>query len=77
MQMSAARRPHSQTFGCAGASRHLQPRGKLATRANVKTVVLTHFLPATDPKDGYERLGEQVKQHFSGTVLVAKDLMEF
>jgi ribonuclease BN (tRNA processing enzyme) len=39
--------------------------------------VLTHFLPATDPKDGYERLGEQVKQHFSGTVLIARDLMEF
>src|SRR6202035_2912576 len=32
---------------------HITPDeiGKLATRANVKTVVLTHFLPATDPKD--------------------------
>jgi ribonuclease BN (tRNA processing enzyme) len=58
---------------------HITPDeiGKLATRANVKTVVLSHFLPATDPKDDYERLGEQVKKHFSGRVLVAKDLMEF
>jgi ribonuclease BN (tRNA processing enzyme) len=58
---------------------HITPDeiGKLATRANVKTVVLSHFLPATDAKDDYERLGEQVKKHFSGRVLVAKDLMEF
>jgi ribonuclease BN (tRNA processing enzyme) len=58
---------------------HITPDeiGKLATRANVKTVVLSHFLPATDPKDDYQRLGEQVSQHFSGKVLVAKDLMEF
>jgi ribonuclease BN (tRNA processing enzyme) len=58
---------------------HITPEdiGKLATRAGVKTVVLTHFLPATDPKDDYERLGEQVRGHFSGKVLVAKDLMEF
>jgi ribonuclease BN (tRNA processing enzyme) len=51
--------------------------GKMAARANVKTVVLSHFLPATDPKDEYERLGEQVNKHFSGRVLVAKSLMEF
>jgi ribonuclease BN (tRNA processing enzyme) len=58
---------------------HITPDeiGKLATRANVKTVVLTHFLPATDPKDDYLRLGEQVNRYFSGKVLVAKDLMEF
>ncbi len=58
---------------------HITPDeiGKLATRANVKTIVLSHFLPATDPKDDYERLGEQVSKHFSGKVLVAKDLMEF
>jgi ribonuclease BN (tRNA processing enzyme) len=58
---------------------HITPDeiGKLATRANVKTVVLSHFLPATDPKDDYARFGEQVNKHFSGEVLVAKDLMEF
>jgi ribonuclease BN (tRNA processing enzyme) len=58
---------------------HITPEeiGKMATRANVKTVVLSHFLPATDPKDDYERWGEQVKKHFSGRVVVAKDLVEF
>ncbi len=58
---------------------HITPDeiGKMATRANVKTIVMSHLLPATDPKDEYERLGEQVNKHFTGRVLVAKDLMEF
>ena len=58
---------------------HITPDeiGKLATRANVRTVVLSHFLPATDPRDDYERLAEQVNKYFSGRVLAAKDLMEF
>jgi len=52
---------------------HLLPEevGKLATRANVKTVVLTHL------NDEYIPFTEQVKKHFSGQVLIAKDLMEF
>jgi ribonuclease BN (tRNA processing enzyme) len=51
--------------------------GKMAERSGVKTVVLTH-LPATgDPKDEYARFVGRVKKHFSGQVLVAKDLMEF
>lgn len=51
--------------------------GKMAARAGVKTVVLTHVGPAEDPKDDFKRYGEQVKKYFSGQVLVAKDLMEF
>jgi ribonuclease BN (tRNA processing enzyme) len=58
---------------------HLTPEevGKMAARAGVKTVVLTHLTTTTDPRDEYKRFGEQVKKHFSGQVLVAKDLMEF
>jgi ribonuclease BN (tRNA processing enzyme) len=49
--------------------------GKTATRANVKTVVLSHL---THKPDGdYTPWAEEVKKHFSGQVLVAKDLMEF
>jgi ribonuclease BN (tRNA processing enzyme) len=56
---------------------HLLPDdlGKLAARANVKTVVMTHL--QASPKDDYSRYVEEVKKHFSGQVLVAKDLMEF
>jgi ribonuclease BN (tRNA processing enzyme) len=58
---------------------HLTPDevGKMAARAGVKTVVLTHLPATADPKDEYKRFGEEVKKHFSGQVLVAKDLMEF
>ena len=58
---------------------HLTPDevGKMASRAGVKTVVLTHLPATADPKDEYKRFGEQVKKHFSGQVLIAKDLMEF
>lgn len=58
---------------------HLSPEqvGEMAARAGVKTVVLTHLPATADPKDEYARFGEIVKKHFSGQVLVAKDMMEF
>ena len=49
--------------------------GKMAESADVKTVVLSHL---THKRDGdYTPWAEEVKKHFSGQVLVAKDLMEF
>jgi len=51
--------------------------GKLASRAGVKTVVLTHIPATSDSKDQYKRYGDAVKKLFSGQVLIAKDLMEF
>ena len=49
--------------------------GTMARRADVKTLVLSHL---THKPDGDYRLwAEQVRKHFSGQVLVAKDLMEF
>jgi ribonuclease BN (tRNA processing enzyme) len=56
---------------------HLLPEdlGKMATRANVKTVVMTHVQPS--PNNDYSRYIDEVKKYYSGQVLVAKDLMEF
>ena len=49
--------------------------GEMAARANVKTVVLSHL---THKRDGdYTPWAAEVRKHFSGRVLVAKDLMEF
>ncbi|MEX0803004.1 MAG: MBL fold metallo-hydrolase [Candidatus Binatia bacterium] len=49
--------------------------GKLAASANVKTVVLSHL---THKRDGdYTPWAEEVRKHFSGQVLITKDLMEF
>jgi len=58
---------------------HLLPDelGKMAARANVKAVVLTHLPASGNPNDDYARYTEEVKKYFSGQVLVAKDLMEF
>ena len=50
--------------------------GKMATRANVKTVVLTHLTQRVGTDD-YTPWAEEVKKHFSGQVLIATDLMEF
>jgi ribonuclease BN (tRNA processing enzyme) len=49
--------------------------GKLAARAAVKAVVLSHLTWKTD--DDYSTWANEVKRHFSGPVLIAKDLKEF
>jgi hypothetical protein len=38
---------------------------------------MTHFGPTVDPNHDYARRADGVKKHFSGQVMVAKDLMEF
>ena len=55
---------------------NLEDIGKMATRANVKTVVLSHLTRRVGT-DNYTPWAEEVKKHFSGQVLIAKDLMEF
>ena len=56
---------------------HLSPDviGKMAARAGVKTVVLTHL--TAKPDDDYTSWVSEVKKYFPGQVLIAKDLMEF
>ena len=50
--------------------------GKMAARANVKTVVLSHLTQRVGTED-YMPWAEEVKKNFSGQVLVARDLLEF
>ena len=59
------------------AQGHLSPDvvGKMAARAGVKTVVLTHL--TAKPDDDYTPWVSEVKKYFPGQVLIAKDLMEF
>ena len=49
--------------------------GKMAARANVKTLLLSHYLPRAD--GNYMPWVLEVKKHFAGQVLVARELMEF
>ena len=50
--------------------------GKLAAKAKVRMVVLSHIIPGaeTDPDSAYS---DGVSAHYSGAVVVAKDLMRF
>lgn len=50
--------------------------GKIATQAGVKTLVLSHFVPGDDPSITDEHWAEGVRKHFSGQIIVGKDLME-
>ena len=49
----------------------------LAAQAGVKTVVMTHLSPSSDPNDDFARYAIAAKKHFSGSILIAKDLMRF
>jgi ribonuclease BN (tRNA processing enzyme) len=51
--------------------------GRIAARAGVKTLVLTHFVPGNDPSITDEQWSEGVRKHFKGRIIVGKDLMEF
>lgn len=50
--------------------------GRIAEAAGVKVLVLSHFVPGDDPLVTDADWTEGVKKHFSGRIIVAKDLME-
>jgi ribonuclease BN (tRNA processing enzyme) len=50
--------------------------GRVAAQAGVKTLVLTHFVPGDDASITDEQWAAGVRKHFSGKILVGKDLME-
>jgi ribonuclease BN (tRNA processing enzyme) len=58
---------------------HVTPEdvGKMATKAGVKTVVMTHLGPTVTPNDDYQRYVYEAKKYFSGNIALAKDLMQF
>ena len=50
--------------------------GKIAAQAEVKTLVLSHFVPGDDPSITDEQWAEGARKHFKGRIVVGKDLME-
>ena len=50
--------------------------GKIAAQAKVKTLVLSHFVPGDDASITDEQWSEGVRKHFSGRIVVGRDLME-
>ena len=57
---------------------HVTPEdvGKMAAKAGVKTVVMTHLGPSIVPDDDYRRYADEAKKYFSGQIVIAKDLMQ-
>jgi ribonuclease BN (tRNA processing enzyme) len=49
---------------------------RVATAAGVKTLVLSHLVPADDPTVTEQTWLEAARPHFSGRIVVARDLME-
>jgi ribonuclease BN (tRNA processing enzyme) len=49
--------------------------GRVAQAAGVRTLVLSHFVPADDPAVTDEMWIAAARAHFRGTVIVGKDLM--
>jgi len=50
--------------------------GKVAARAGVQTLVLSHFVPGDDPSITDAQWTEGVRKHFNGRIIVGEDLME-
>ena len=50
--------------------------GRVAAAAGVKMLVLSHFVPAEDPDVPDEEWLAPVRRHYSGPVIVGRDLME-
>ncbi|MEO8337638.1 MAG: MBL fold metallo-hydrolase [bacterium] len=50
--------------------------GRVAAEAGVGTLVLSHLIPAEDPTITDETWSSAARKHFTGRVVVAKDLLE-
>lgn len=50
--------------------------GKIAARAGVKTLVLSHLVPGDNPSITDDQWTEGARKHFKGRIIVGKDLME-
>jgi ribonuclease BN (tRNA processing enzyme) len=50
--------------------------GRIARRAGVRTLVLSHLIPAEDPLVTEQMWIDAARKHFDGTIVVGKDLLE-
>jgi ribonuclease BN (tRNA processing enzyme) len=50
--------------------------GRVAQAAGVKTLVLSHLVPADDPEVTDQMWIDAARTHFRGSVIVGKDLLE-
>jgi ribonuclease BN (tRNA processing enzyme) len=70
--------PNAATLRKHIVDSHTAPEdvGRVAAQAQVKTLVLSHFVPGADPDITDEMWSEGARKHFKGRIIVGKDLME-
>jgi ribonuclease BN (tRNA processing enzyme) len=70
--------PNATTLRQSIISHHTtaEDAGRVAQAAGVKTLVLSHFVPAEDPAVTDQMWIDAARTHFRGTIVVGKDLME-
>ena len=73
------RRPNATKLKASILSHHTSAEdvGKIAQQANVKTLVLNHFVPADDSNLTDEMWINAVQSTFSGKIEIGKDLLQF
>lgn len=73
------RRPNATKLKASILSHHTSAEdvGKIAKEANVKNLVLNHFVPPDDKSLTDEVWLNAVRSTFSGNIIVGKDLLEF
>ena len=54
----------------------VEDAGRVAQAAGVKTLVLSHLIPADDPEVTEQIWADAARIHFRGSVIVGKDLLE-
>jgi ribonuclease BN (tRNA processing enzyme) len=54
----------------------VEDAGRVAEAAGVKTLVLSHLVPADDPEVTDQMWIDAARSHFRGSVIVGKDLLE-
>lgn len=70
--------PNATTLKQSIMSHHTaaEDAGRVAQAAGVKTLVLSHLVPADDPLVTDQLWLEAARTHFRGSIIVGKDLME-
>ena len=55
---------------------YVRPRRRRARRPGVKTLALSHLVPADDPEVTDQMWIDAARTHFRGSVILGKDLLE-
>jgi ribonuclease BN (tRNA processing enzyme) len=74
----AARLPSATTLKKHLFASHTtaEDSGRVAAAAGVKTLVLSHFVPADDPQVNEQMWIDAARRHFTGRIVFGRDLLE-